>query len=180
MVKVGLVKVGLAMLVFMLGVLVGRLDLGKSPDSEAALLPNQVVTGIGGVFFKSDDPERLREWYRRHLGIAGVSGGVNFVWRDRYDPSLVGYTVWAAFPRKTGYFGSDSQDLMVNYRVRNLDALLGRLKSEQVQQVGVIEEHWYGRFAWILDGEGNRLELWEPAKLSPEEFERRLRAEKDQ
>ena len=81
---------------------------------------------------------------------------------------------------KTGYFGSDSQDLMVNYRVRNLDALLGRLKSEQVQQVGVIEEHWYGRFAWILDGEGNRLELWEPAKLSPEEFERRLRAEKDQ
>jgi len=64
--------------------------------------------------------------------------------------------------------------------VRNLDALLARLKSKQVRQVGVIEEHWYGRFAWILDGEGNRLELWEPVKLSPEEFERRLRAEKDQ
>src|SRR5262245_20944271 len=161
---------------FMVGVLLGRFDLG----SEGMLPADQVVTGIGGVFFKSDDPERLREWYRRHLGIAGVSGGVNFLWRDRYDPNLVGYTVWAAFPRKTGYFGSGSQELMVNYRVRNLDALLGRLKSEQVQQVGVIEEHWYGRFAWILDGEGNRLELWEPAKLSPEEFERRLRAEKDQ
>ena len=87
-----MVKVRMAMLAFLLGVLVGRLDPGKSRDSEAALPPEQVVTGIGGVFFKSDDPERLREWYRRHLGIVGVSGGVNFVWRDRYDPGLVGYT----------------------------------------------------------------------------------------
>jgi predicted enzyme related to lactoylglutathione lyase len=178
MVKLGMV--GVTTLVFLLGVLVGRIDPRKSPDSEAAFPPDQVVTGIGGVFFKSDDPQRLKEWYRRHLGIAGESGAVNFFWRDRYDPSLVGYTVWAAFPKKTGYFGSGTQDLMVNYRVRNLDALLARLKSEQVKQVGVIEEYWYGRFAWILDGEGNRVELWEPAKLSAEEFERRLRAEKVQ
>jgi catechol 2,3-dioxygenase-like lactoylglutathione lyase family enzyme len=175
-----MVKKGLVVLVFVIGVLVGRLVLVKSPDSEDAPPSDQVVTGIGGVFFKSDDPKRLREWYRRHLGIAGESGNVNFFWRDRYDPGLIGYTVWAPFPRETGYFGSGTQDLMVNYRVRNLDTLLSRLKSEQVQQIGVIEEHWYGRFAWILDGEGNRVELWEPAKLSAEEFERRLRAEKVQ
>jgi len=175
-----MLKKGLVVLVFVISVLVGRLVPVKSPDSQDARPSDQVVTGIGGVFFKSDDPKRLREWYQRHLGIAGESGGVNFFWRDRYDAGLVGYTVWAPFPRKTGYFGSGTQDLMVNYRVRNLDALLSRLKSEQVQQVGVVEEHWYGRFAWILDGEGNRVELWEPAKLSAEEFERRLRAEEVQ
>ena len=87
---------------------------------------------------------------------------MNFFWREHDDPEQVGFTVWSVFPRETEYFGRESQDFMINYRVRNLDLLLARLESEGVLQVGDLEEYSYGRFAWIEDNEGNRIELWEP------------------
>ena len=146
---------------FLAGALVGR---GMAQDSAAP----RDVTGIGGVFFKVDDPARFSAWYREHLGIDAARPADNFVWRERDAPDNVGYTVWSPFPRDTGYFGSSEQPLMINYRVRDLDALLAKLRAAGVEQVKDVEEYPYGRFAWILDGEGNRVELWEPAQQTAE------------
>ena len=123
------------------------------------------VTGIGGVFLRAEDSDRQLAWYRDQLGIERAPGhhGVNFFWRDRGDPGRYGRTVWALFPRDSDYFGDTRQQVMINYRVRDLDALLRDLRASGVEQVGEVEEFPYGRFAWILDGEGNRVELWEPA-----------------
>jgi predicted enzyme related to lactoylglutathione lyase len=120
------------------------------------------VTGIGGVFFRADDPERVSAWYEQHLGIPAGPAGATFLWREHDDPAVEGRTVWAAFPSNTDYFGPGDQEFMINYRVRDLDGLLERLVAAGVQQVDTLEEYAYGRFAWVLDVEGNRVELWEP------------------
>lgn len=125
------------------------------------------VTGIGGVFFKAEDPEALRAWYREHLGIDSGRQGADFTWRHPDDPDRVGRTVWTIFPEDTEYFGPGDQELMINYRVDDLDALLGRIRDQGVEQVGEVEEYSYGRFAWVLDAEGNRVELWEPVDEAP-------------
>lgn len=123
------------------------------------------VTGIGGVFFKSDDPEKLYQWYEKHLDIKREPhGSGEFHWRDAEDPKKEGVTVWAIFPRATKHFGGHAGH-MLNYRVDDMDALLKALKEEGVE----IDPHRedssdFGRFAWILDPEGNRIELWEPPK----------------
>ena len=158
---------------FVLGFILG----GTAAKSQPAAAAEPWVGGIGGVFFKADDPARLRAWYREHLGIGADGQGVNFVWREWDDANVAGYTVWSAFPRDTRYFGAGDQQVMINYRVRDLDALLAKLEDEGVRRDGGIDEYWYGRFAWIFDGEGNRVELWEPARMSIEEFERRLQAQ---
>lgn len=121
------------------------------------------VTGIGGVFFRSEDPEALGDWYRERLGIpVNEHGYGSFQWKTLADPERVGRTVWSLFPSDTDYFGPGSQRFMVNYRVADLDALLAVLRDEGVDVVDGIEEYEYGRFAWIEDPEGNRIELWEP------------------
>jgi len=134
------------------------------------------VTGIGGVFLKADNPEKLRSWYREHLGIDAGEYGVNFFWRDVKDGQY-GRTAWSLFPKDTSYFGPGAQEVMINYRVRDLDVVLARLRQKGVKQLGATQEYWYGRFAWIVDGEGHRIELWEPDRFSPEEFQRRLQQE---
>jgi catechol 2,3-dioxygenase-like lactoylglutathione lyase family enzyme len=121
------------------------------------------VTGIGGVFFQARDPQVLQAWYARHLGLQGASFEI-FPWRDAEDPSKPGSTVWAVFPEQTPYFQPSPKPFMINYRVRNLDALLAELRAAGVvvdAKIGVEEN---GRFAWIMDPEGNRIELWEPAE----------------
>jgi catechol 2,3-dioxygenase-like lactoylglutathione lyase family enzyme len=121
------------------------------------------VTGIGGVFFKSPDPEGLREWYKEHLGVRpGKDGSVAFEWRDKNDPERVGYTVWAPFKHDTSYFDPSSAPFMVNFRVGNLHELLEQLRREGVTVDSKTEEHEYGKFGWIMDPDGNRIELWEP------------------
>jgi len=124
------------------------------------------VTGIGGVFFKSKDPKKLFAWYERHLGLKGdsSSGGtyVSFQWRD--DHGGDGMTAWSIFPDTTTYFEPSRANLMINYRVADLDALLEVLRQEGVEIDPKREDADYGRFAWIMDPDGNRIELWEPPK----------------
>jgi predicted enzyme related to lactoylglutathione lyase len=119
------------------------------------------VTGLGGVFFKAKDPKALTEWYRAHLGVPG--DGI-FQWREEADPQRIGKTVWSAFSQDTRYFEPSTAPFMINYRVRDLDAVLAALRSEGVVVDPKIEEGEYGRFAWIMDPEGNRIELWEPPR----------------
>jgi predicted enzyme related to lactoylglutathione lyase len=122
------------------------------------------VTGIGGIFFKAKDPDKLRTWYKQHLGIKLEDfGGYIFKWRHHEKPEQIGTTVWSLFPHDTTYFGNNNIPFMINYRVDDLDKVLDALKAEGVQIEGQIEQHQYGRFAWVTDPEGNRIELWEPA-----------------
>jgi catechol 2,3-dioxygenase-like lactoylglutathione lyase family enzyme len=123
------------------------------------------VTGIGGVFFKARDPGTLRDWYAKHLGLVpDPYGGVTFRWADGDTPERSGQTVWSPFPSDTSYFGAGSQTHMVNFRVAHLDELLATLKDEGVWIDEKREDlEGVGRFAWIKDLEGNRVELWEPA-----------------
>lgn len=121
------------------------------------------VTGIGGVFFKARDRAVLGEWYRRHLGIDVQDRGFAvFRWRDETDPERGGATVWSLFPEDTEYFGSRDQRAMINYRVADLDAVLAALRREGVTVDERVEETPEGRFGWITDPEGNRIELWQP------------------
>jgi catechol 2,3-dioxygenase-like lactoylglutathione lyase family enzyme len=117
------------------------------------------VTGIGGVFFRTQQPKELQEWYVRHLGFAADTDGyVTFRWLEP------GTTVWAPFPADTEYFGPGAALYMINYRVDDLDGLLDRLRDEGVEVDPRVEELEFGRFGWAVDPEGNRIELWEPAE----------------
>ena len=124
------------------------------------------VTGIGGIFFKASNVADLKAWYEQHLGIqyGDKEGGAMFRWREDDNPERRGYTVWSIFPKDTKYFGPGPASFMVNFRVADLDGLLRQLEKEGVELAGGIEEYDYGRFAWIKDPEGNRIELWEPPK----------------
>lgn len=122
------------------------------------------VTGFGGVFFKSDNPEKLYEWYEQHLGLRREGEGVVFSWRDAADKNKLGMTVWSIFPRESKYFDPSKTGFMLNYRVDDVDALLELLRAEGVTIDPHREDYDYGRFAWIMDPDGNRIELWEPPK----------------
>ena len=123
------------------------------------------VTGLGGVFLKCDDPQKMYDWYSQHLGLnrRETGEGVVFQWRDPQEPAQLGMTVWSLFPRDTSYFKDSVSPVMLNYRVHDLDELLATLKVEGVAIDPHREDYDYGRFAWITDPEGNRIELWEPA-----------------
>jgi len=141
------------------------------------------VTGIGGVFIKAKDPLALREWYREHLGIdVQAWGGTTFHWGTDAQPSPDGATVWSVFDASSDYFSPSTSTYMINYRVADLDALLAALRAEGCEVIeaprpagsegpeasadsdeptaGVTTE--YGKFGWVMDPEGNKIELWEP------------------
>jgi catechol 2,3-dioxygenase-like lactoylglutathione lyase family enzyme len=124
------------------------------------------VTGLGGLFFKAADPKAMYEWYDKHLGIkeAAAGSGAMFHWREADDPEKTGMTIWSIFPQSTKYFNPSTAPFMMNFRVENLDELLQALRAEGVSIDPKVEEHEYGKFAWITDPEGNRIELWEPPK----------------
>lgn len=120
------------------------------------------VTGIGGVFLRSRDPKALAKWYAEHLGVhLSDFNGTAFQWSDEV-PAGTGMTAWSAFPTDTQYFGEGQQAAMINYRVDDLDALLEALSAAGVWIDPKREDHSYGRFAWVRDCDGNRLELWQP------------------
>jgi len=119
------------------------------------------VTGIGGIFFKAEDPEKLKSWYATHLGFEESDYGASIVWLEK-DTSNTPRTEWTPFAKDTTYFSPSEKPFMVNFRVENLVTLLAVLREEGVTITGAMEEHAYGKFAWILDPEGNKIELWEP------------------
>ncbi len=121
------------------------------------------VTGIGGIFFKAENADKLRAWYSQYLGIPVESwGGAQFHWRQAEDPGAPGSTAWTVFKGDTRYFAPSEKPFMINYRVENLRELLAALKAEGVTVDEKIDESEYGRFGWVMDPEGNRIELWEP------------------
>jgi len=122
------------------------------------------VIALGGIFFKAKDPKALYEWYRQHLGIESAADGSGAMWRDADHPEISGFNVWAIFPQQTKYFEPSQSSFMINFRVENLDELLRALREEGVQVDPKVEEYEYGKFGWIMDPEGNRVELWEPPK----------------
>lgn len=121
------------------------------------------VTGIGGIFFKAKDPKGLGAWYKKHLGVDVADwGGAAFRWNGPDNPEGVGTTVWNPFSADTSYFAPSSAPFMINYRVDDLHGLLAALRAEGVHVEGKVEESEYGKFGWVVDPEGNKLELWQP------------------
>jgi predicted enzyme related to lactoylglutathione lyase len=120
------------------------------------------VTGVGGVFLRSKEPKALVKWYAENLGIVlSDFGGAAFHWSDEV-PAGTGLTAWSAFPLDTDYFGDGPQAVMINYRVDDLDALLVKLEAAGVWIDPKRDDASYGKFAWVKDCDGNRLELWQP------------------
>lgn len=121
------------------------------------------VTGIGGIFFKARDPKGLAAWYRQHLGVPVEDwGGAVFRWNTDANPTGAGTTVWGPFAETTTYFEPSRAAFMINYRVENLAAVLDLLRSEGVEVDDKVEESEFGKFGWVMDPEGNRIELWQP------------------
>ena len=120
------------------------------------------VTGIGGVFFKSDNPQEMNEWYAKNLGLATSEYGTTFEWQYADDASKKGSTTWCIFPQDSKYFNPSAKPFMINYRVENLVELVDELKKENVTIVDDIADSEYGKFIHILDPEENIIELWEP------------------
>ena len=120
------------------------------------------VTGIGGIFFKAKDPKALGQWYRTHLGINVEEwGGAAFRWVTPDNPSGTGTTIWSPFQDDTSYFAPSKASFMVNFRVQDLHALVAVLREEGCDVDAKVDESEYGKFAWVMDPEGNRVELWQ-------------------
>jgi len=122
------------------------------------------VTGIGGLFFKASDPKESKDWYKKHLGFDTDDWGCTFWWKDKDGNKCA--TQWSPFKEDTDHFEPSKKEFMFNYRVENLVELLTILKSEGVTIVGEMQEYDYGKFGWILDNDGNKIELWEPIDSS--------------
>ncbi len=120
------------------------------------------VTGIGGIFFFSENPQESREWYHKHLGMEITEYGSVFEFRNANDPEKVNYLNWSPFKQGSEYFAPSNKPFMINYRVQHIEALVEKLRSEGVQIVDSIETYDYGKFVHIMDHEGNKIELWEP------------------
>jgi predicted enzyme related to lactoylglutathione lyase len=121
------------------------------------------ITGIGGIFFKCQDPAKIKAWYKKYLDIDAGDYGFNFDWSMEADPSK-GSTVWSPFDQQSNYFSPSSKDFMINYRVANLDELVGELKASGISMLDEMETYPYGKFIHLLDPEGNKIELWEPVE----------------
>ncbi len=131
-------------------------------NPKKTMLPTQEfgVSGLGGFFFKTKDPDAFKAWYKKHLGMNTDQYGWTFWWKDNEGNDCS--TQWSPFDEETNYFAPSEKPFMMNLRVKNLEKLLEILKKEGITIVGEVEEYSYGKFGWILDPEGNKIELWEP------------------
>lgn len=124
-------------------------------------MSSEKVTGLGGVFIKSDDVPALTAWYDRHLGTTfGDQTYMGFEWREK-NSDKEGTTAFSIFKKDTKYFASENQPCMLNFRVNNLEKLIEELRAAGVTIAGEVQSYSYGKFGWILDPEGNKIELWE-------------------
>jgi predicted enzyme related to lactoylglutathione lyase len=121
------------------------------------------VTGIGGIFFKAEDPVALRAWYRRHLGIDVQDwGGAAFSWADADGEPTAGTTIWSVGRADGDDFAPSASSFMINYRVADLPGLLDALRNEGCHVLDKTTDSEYGKFGWVMDPEGNKVELWQP------------------
>ena len=121
------------------------------------------VTGIGGIFFNGKDPVALRAWYKKHLGIDVQEwGGAAFTWTDGAGSPFMGTTAWSIGAADSNQFAPSTSPFMVNYRVEDLESLLRALREEGCQVLEKTDDSEYGKFGWVMDPEGNKVELWQP------------------
>jgi predicted enzyme related to lactoylglutathione lyase len=120
------------------------------------------VTGIGGIFFFSDNPTKTKEWYNKHLGLVTNEWGSTFEFRNANNPNQINYLQWSPFKTGNDYFQPSENEFMINYRVTNIEKLVTELKKNGVTVLDTIENYDYGKFVHILDPEGRKIELWEP------------------
>ncbi|PKB16119.1 VOC family protein [Flavobacterium sp. 5] len=136
--------------------------------TENTVSPKDVipkVTGIGGIFFFSDNPSETREWYAKNLGFDVNEWGSTFESRNTNNPDEINYLQWSPFKNGSEYFKPSKKEFMINYRVQNIEALVNNLKANGVTILDEIEAVEYGKFVHIMDSEGNKIELWEPIDL---------------
>lgn len=167
--KAILMIIGFSM-TFALGFAVNSI-ITKSRNNQQSI---KKVTGIGGIFFKCKDPNKMREWYQKHLGLNTNKYGTVFEWRQGADTTQKGFTQWSPFNEKTKYFEPSTKDFMINYRVENMESLIAELKKNSVPIVDTVETAEYGKFVHILDIEGNKVELWEPNDIEFEKLGKQL------
>jgi predicted enzyme related to lactoylglutathione lyase len=139
-------------------------EIKSAVQPHVSLSPDTVprVTGIGGIFFVSDDPKALEEWYGKNLGMTIGDYGSTFEFRNAYRPDEINYLQWSLFKKNTKYFKPSKKEFMINYRVNNLGGLLRKLKENGVVILDSVETYDYGKFIHIMDSDGNKIELWEP------------------
>jgi predicted enzyme related to lactoylglutathione lyase len=138
-------------------------DQKKQPGNS--LSPSDTtpkVTGIGGIFFFSDNPDETKEWYAKNLGLEVNQWGSSFEFRNANRPDEINYLQWSPFKQDSEYFAPSKKEFMINYRVQNIEGLVTKLKENGVTIVDSIETFDYGKFVHIMDAEGNKIELWEP------------------
>lgn len=134
----------------------------KSNESQPATDTTPKVTGIGGIFFFSEDPEETKKWYARNLGLEVNEWGSSFEFRNARRPDEINYLQWSPFKKGSDYFAPSEKEFMINYRVQNIEGLVKKLKANGVTVLDEIESFDYGKFVHIMDADGNKIELWEP------------------
>jgi len=123
------------------------------------------VTGIGGIFFFSNHPDQIKDWYAKNLGLEVNEWGSSFEFRNAHRPDEINYLQWSPFEKGSDYFAPSKKEFMINYRVQNIERLVDQLKENGVTILDEIVTYDYGKFIHIMDDEGNKIELWEPIDL---------------
>ncbi len=134
----------------------------QQSDSNSTNELTSKVTGIGGIFFFTENPQKTREWYAENLGLEVNEWGSTFEFRNANHPQEINYLQWSPFKSGSDYFDPSKKEFMINYRVQNIEGLVSKLESNGVTIVDKIETFEYGKFVHIMDEDGNKLELWEP------------------
>ena len=135
---------------------------GQTNISEIPSDTTPKVTGIGGIFFFSDNPNEIKDWYSKNLGLEVNEWGSSFEFRNANNPDETNYLQWSPFQQKSEYFAPSKKEFMINYRVQNIEGLVKKLKENGVTILDSIETFDYGKFVHIMDLEGKKIELWEP------------------
>lgn len=136
-------------------------EANNNTTTNQANIPK--VTGIGGIFFFSENPEATRDWYAKHLGIQSSAYGASFETRDLEQPEQIKTLQWCPFKKDSNYFAPSQKEFMINYQVQNIQGLVAQLKQNGVTVLDELATYEYGKFIHILDADGNKIELWEPA-----------------
>lgn len=138
----------------------------ETTNTTSAAETSPKVTGVGGIFFFSDNPKEAREWYHKNLGLNTNEYGSSFESRDLHNPDEINTLQWSPFKKGSEYFAPSKKEFMINYTVQNIEGLVAKLRENGVTIVDSITSYDYGKFVHIMDGEGNKIELWEPVHTS--------------